>query len=124
MGLRALLMDKKNIINDIKSLRTITMEPNLAYALRVKIFRQTIKLLQDISQLLGLPKPDRLEEIKEEDMNPEINNIYLSYNSIVEISLSLSQPSESLDEEWSSKWNKFLEELQRLEKSLKRFKTS
>ena len=117
-------MDKKNIIDDIKSLRTITMEPNLAYALRVKIFRQTIKLLQDISQLLGLPKPDRLEEIKEGDMNPGINNIYLSYNSIVKISLSLSQPSESLDEEWSSKWSKFLDELERLERSLKRFKTS
>ena len=115
-------MDKKNIIGDIKSLRAITMEPNLAYALRIKIFRQTIKLLQDISQFLGLPKPDRLEEIKKRDMNPGINNVYLSYNSIVKISLSLSQPSESLDEKWGSKWNKFLDELQKLEKSLKKEK--
>ena len=112
-------MDKKSILDDIEKLRSIAIKSNLAYALRIKIFRQTIKLLQNISKFLGLPKPDRLEELKEEHIHPGIKDISLYYNSIVKIALSLSQPSEALDEEWNSQWNKFLNELKNLEMSLK-----
>ena len=111
-------MDKKAIIGDIEHLRSIAVKSKLAYALRIKIFRQTVKLLQNISQFLSLSKPDRLEEIKEEHIHSDIKDICLCYNSIVKVALSLSQPSESLDEKWSSKWNHFLDELEKLEQSL------
>ena len=112
-------MNKKTIIDNIEKLKNITQEPTLAYALRVKIFRLTIKLLQSVSEFLGLSQPERLEEIKKKDINFDIKDICLSYNSVVKIALSLSQPSEALDEKWSLKWSKFLNELDKLEKSIK-----
>ena len=112
-------MDKKAIINDLQSLRSIAIKPKLAYTLRIKIFRQTIRLLQNISKFLDLSKPDRLEEIGEEHINSDIKDICLCYNSVVKTALSLSQPSESLDEKWNSKWDNFLNELEKLEQSIK-----
>ena len=118
MEWQGLLMDKKTIFYNMKHLKAIVIEPHLAYAMRVKILRQIIKLLQSISQALHLSKPDRLEEIKKKDMNPRIKSICLSYNAIVKVALSLSQPSESLDEKWNSKWDGFLKKLQKLEEEL------
>ena len=111
-------MKKEAIIDNIEKLKTITQEPNLAYALRVKIFRQTIKLLQRVSEFLDFPKPDRLEEIKKKYIHFEIKDICLSYNSVVKTALSLSQPSEALDDKWGFKWNNFLNELEKLKQAI------
>ena len=41
-------MNKKHIIKEIETLRTLIVDPDSAYALRVKVLRYTIKLLRRV----------------------------------------------------------------------------
>ena len=108
-------MNKNNILKNIELLKTMVVDSNSAYALRVKIFRETIRLLQNISQFLNFEKPDRLEKIKEKNIKSNMKNICTLYNNLVEITSSISQPSEALGKKWNVKWEKFLNALQKIE---------
>ena len=113
-------MNKENLIKDIKVLKNLALDSSSAYALRIRIVRETLKLLQNISQMLNLPKPDRLEKIEKKLITSNIEDICVLYNSLVETALSLSQPSESLGKRWGMKWENFLNILCKLEVVLKK----
>ena len=108
-------MHKSDIIKDIKVLKNLPLDSSSAYAVRIRVLRHTIGLLQKISQYLDLPKPNRLEKVKKENIKSNIKDICVLYNSLVEITLSISQPSEALDKRWEIKWKRFLNELQKIE---------
>ena len=112
-------MDKSFIISDINNLKHLALDSSSAYALRVRIIRNTLKLLQIISNYFDLPSLDRLDQIPQELIDPKKELICKLYNSLSKSASSLSQPSEALDKKWDKKWNDFLINLTKIEEFLK-----
>lgn len=115
----------ENCIKEIQKIREVYAGVAPAYAGRSRIARLIVNTSLLIAESAGIDKlemPRRL--ILPKDANPVVMEISIICNKILDISKTITMPSEPLDKRWESGWTEIIEYLNLLEIQLSNWNKS
>ena len=105
-------------LKDIEKIRRVARGDDVAYVGRSRISRLILNVSRMAAQRVGAPVPQRLAAT---DLPAEAKSSSPVHNTcirLLDVSRSITQPSEPLDDRWRSGWVVLMTELENLERQL------
>lgn len=110
-------------LQELSRVRGVATGVEVAYVARSRIGRLTLTLGRIIAKHTGSTLPDRPGPIQiPTGASGMSKRLAVCCNRLIDITKTLSQPSEPLDDRWRSGWSALLKELEKLEAELKKMK--
>ncbi|MDA2930654.1 hypothetical protein MYX84_12035 [Acidobacteria bacterium AH-259-O06] len=106
-------------LKDIEKIRRVVSGADVAYVARSRISRLILNVSRMAAQRVGAPVPQRLavrDLPAEGDSSSE--TVHDACMRLLDVSKSITQPSEPLDDRWRHGWAALMKELDNLERQL------
>ena len=108
-------------LQEISKIRKVAEGVDAAYVARSRIGRLTLALARVVAKQAGMSMPDRPGPIMVSNEVPQtVRELADVCNNLLETSRLICQPSEPLDDRWRNGWSSMLDQLDEIEKSLRK----
>ena len=106
-------------LQDIEKIRQVARGADVAYVARSRISRLILNVARMAAHRVGAPMPQRLAAC---DLSVEggssSETVHDACRRLLDVSSSITQPSEPLNDRWRSGWATLISELDNLERKL------
>lgn len=111
-------------LKGIESVRCVASGTEVAYVARSRVARLILDLSRMAADLAGVPQPQSVSMLKlPEGTDPRLVALERARARLLDVSRTITQPSEPLDDRWRAGWDELLLQLSELERQLRRFET-
>lgn len=106
-------------LRQIDEMRQVAAGVEVAYVARSRVGRLVLNVARLAADQAGVPLPDRPVRMEAPaNASPSARALVTCCNRILDISRTITQPSQPLDKRWRSGWAALLTELEELERQL------
>lgn len=114
----------ERIHEEIQKVRSVALGQEAAYVARSRLGRVILSCLCFVAKEVGVENPTFPRMFRPpHNATPQLIEITHRCNRILELTKTLSQPSEPLEERWKETWKLLLQQLELLDTSFRKYNT-